>query len=68
MNPVLAWKIEGDQNEDRITTKYILEVANEWNACDPTVVPKFVNVNEMGQSNIRIFFKGICKKQEFRLL
>ena len=52
------WRVEGDKNENFITTDYILKVANEWNRCDPTVVPVFENVDQISQSDIRICFKG----------
>ena len=53
------WRIEDNKNRNFITMDYILDVANEWNACDPTVVPVFENVNQIGQSDIRINFKGM---------
>ena len=52
------WRVEGDKNANFITTDYILKIANEWNACDRTVVPVFENVDQIGQSDIRICFKG----------
>ena len=52
------WRIEGDKNDNPITTDYILKVANEWNVCDPTVVPVFESEGKISQSDVRICFKG----------
>lgn len=53
-----AWRVGGKENADLITQDYILKTANEWNKCDPTVVPSFVTEDQIGQSDIRICFKG----------
>ena len=50
------WIKENDTN--MITTDFILETANEWHDCYPSVVPKFIPEQRREHSDIRITFKG----------
>ena len=50
-----CWRQNG--SPDLISTDYILETANKWNACDP-LVPFFKKEDRRDQSDIRICFKG----------
>lgn len=54
MNRIPAWQ---NEDGDWINATDILPIANQWHACGPSVVPKFVKYDN-GPSDIRVEFNG----------